>query len=163
MRQIKIETAMALLHDVFWPDFEEIDGSIFLATDQPKKTCDLEHDLDRTGMEAMLNHTHIFYVFKNNAGRQPVEDGDYQFYDPSHPDFLKLCDLGKTLAQMWFQKLQIDFPHYDFRVYYTQEDNPIVLFHRVRPDEPNYLDEERWSEEIKSGKVIIYDTRKMRS
>ncbi len=61
---------------------------------------------------------------------------------------------------MWFQKLKLDFPQYDFRVYYTQADNPIVRFHRVRPDEPNWIDAEKWSEEIKSGKVVIYDTRK---
>jgi hypothetical protein len=61
---------------------------------------------------------------------------------------------------MWFQKLRLDFPQYDFRVYYTQDDNPIIRFHRVRPDEPNWIDEGKYIEKIERGKVVIYDTRK---
>jgi hypothetical protein len=162
MKQIKVSTAIALLV-IFWPDFEEVDGSIFLANDQPKSTSDLQNGLDRTGMEAFYNHTHMIDLFKHNASLQPIDEDDDRFYDQDDPDFSALCKLGKTLAQMWFQKLQIDFPQYDFRVYYTQDDNPIVRFHRVRPDEPNYIDEEQWIEEIEYGKVIIYDTRKMPS
>jgi hypothetical protein len=159
MRQIKIGTAIAYLH-IFWPDFEEVEGSIFIANDQPKSTSDLQHGLDRTGMEAFYNHTHMIDLFKHNSCRQPIDEYDEKFFDYDHPDFLSLCELGKTLAQMWFQKLQIDFPKYDFRVYYTRDDNPVVRFHRVRPDELNWIDEGQYIEEIKRGEVVIYDTRK---
>jgi hypothetical protein len=156
MNQIKVSTAIALL-DIFWPDFEEVDGSVYLTTNQ-KKTND--GFFDRTDMETFYNHTHMIDLFKHNAGLRPIDEGDDRFYDEDHPDFLGLCELGKTLAQMWFQKLKLDFPQYDFRVYYTQDDDPIVRFHRVRPGEPNWIEEEQWFEKIEAGKVVIYDTRK---
>jgi hypothetical protein len=159
MKHIKASTALELLH-IFWPDFVEVDGSIFLETVQPNNTSDLELGLDRTGMEAFYSHTHLIDLFKHNADIQPIDENDNRFIDYDDPDFLKLCDLGKALAQMWFQKLKLDFPKYDFRVYYTQEEDPIVRFHRIRQEEPNWIDEEHWSEKIDSGTVIIYDTRK---
>jgi hypothetical protein len=159
MRQIKIRTAAALLH-IFWPDFVEVDGSVFLAHVKPKATSDPEHGLDRTGMEAFLNHTHMIDLFNHDASLQPIDEDDDRFYDPDHPDFSALCEVGMILAQMWFQKLRVDFPQYGFRVYYSQADNPIVRFHRIRIDEPNWLDENDYSEEIQLGKLIIYDTRK---
>jgi hypothetical protein len=160
MKQIKVSIAIALL-DIFWPDFEEVDGSIFLATNYPKRASDLENGLDRTGIEALMNHTHMIDLFKHNAGIQPIDEDDERFYDYDHPDFSSLCELAKTIAQMWFQKLKLDFPQYDFRVYYTQDEDPVIRFHRIRPNELNWIDEEQFIEEIERGKVIIYDTRKM--
>jgi hypothetical protein len=93
MRQIKVGTAIALLH-IFWPDFVEVDGSVSLANDKPKRTSDSEHGLDRTGMEAFLNHTHMIDLFKHNAGLQPVDEDDDRFYDLDHPDYSGLCELG---------------------------------------------------------------------
>jgi hypothetical protein len=39
-------------------------------------------------------------------------------------------------------KLKTDFPNERFRVYYTRYDNPIVRFHKVRPDEDVWLSDE---------------------
>jgi len=158
MTKIKIGTAISLLH-IFWPDFEEVYGSVFLAGTKTKTLSDPENGRDRTEIEVHLNHVHMIDLFKHNASLQPADEDD-RFYDQGHPDFSILCEVGKMLAQMWFQKLRADFPGYDFRVYYTQEDNPIVRFHRIRQDEPNWIDDDQFSEEIQLGKVIIYDTRK---
>ena len=46
--------------------------------------------------------------------------------------FVGACELGKQIARMWAVKLKADFPLDRFRVYYTQNDNPIVRFHKVR-------------------------------
>lgn len=59
-----------------------------------------------------------------------------EIYDASHPDFITACELGKTMARMWAIKLKADFPNEHFRIYYTQYDNPIVRFHKVRSNEP---------------------------
>jgi hypothetical protein len=158
MQKIRAETAIKLLH-IFWPDFIEVDGSIFLASGKPEVVSRLDLGLDRTGMEASANHIHVSYLVNHKATRQPADENDLRFYDYEHPDFQLLCQLGRLLAQMWYRKLKEDFPQYAFRVYYTQEDNPIVRFHRVRSDEPNWLDEKKWKKEIQEGKIIIYDTR----
>ncbi|MGB8648925.1 MAG: hypothetical protein WCF84_27055 [Anaerolineae bacterium] len=56
---------------------------------------------------------------------------------------------------MWFEKLKNDFPQYRFRVYYTQLDNPVVRFHRVRIDELYWLES---SADVKLGEIIVCDT-----
>jgi hypothetical protein len=90
---------------------------------------------------------------------QRTKNGDY-YSDQNHPDFKFLCEVGKKLAQMWYQKLKLDFPQYRFRVYYTEGIEPVVQFHRVRPNEPYWLDEATWRDDVKRGKIIIYDTEK---
>ncbi len=156
--KVSARTATDLLH-IFYPDFVEIDGSVFLAWEKPKKISDPENGLDHIGMESFVNHTHMIDLFKHKADRKPKGENDDCFYDIEHPDFLLLCQLGKSIAEIWFQKLKADFPQYEFRVYYTQEDNPIVRFHRVRINEPNWIDEEQCIEDIKQKKIIIHDTR----
>ncbi len=152
---IEVNLAIDLLQ-IVWPDFVEVDGSVFLARAMPDKLSDPHLGLDRTGTEASANHVHVSYLFGHNASRHPKGADDHKFLDSKHPDFLLLCQAGKTLASIWFQKLQADFPNYDFRVYYTQEDDPIVRFHRVRSDEPNWLDESNYP----IDKVLVFDTRK---
>jgi hypothetical protein len=156
MRKIPIHTASKLAQ-IFWPDFIEIDGSIFLASENPGRTCVPEQGMDRTGMESLVNHIHMVDIFQHKADIRSVDD--FLSVDHAHPDFELMCNLGKSMARMWFQKLKIDFPDYDFRVYYTREDDPIVRFHRVRNDEGNWLDEPIWQNEVKQGAIIIYDTR----
>jgi hypothetical protein len=158
--RIKIKTAAKLL-DFFWPEFKEIEGSIFLSWETVRKICDPELGINYTGMEAFINHNHIVDLFRHEVSREPTKDND-SWFDYSHPDFKFLCEVGKKLAQMWYRKLKIDFPQYRFRVYYTQEDDPIVRFHRVRPEEPYWLDEANWRDDIKHGKIMIYDTEKER-
>lgn len=108
--------------------------------------------MTRTEVEAFLSHTHVIDLVQH---KMPWKDGQY---DHLSPDFESLCKVGKRLAAMWYQKLRADFPDYRFRVYYTQDDDPIVRFHRVRKDEPYWLNEKDYRAEIEQGKVIIYDT-----
>ncbi len=154
--KVNVSIAIELAH-IFWPNFVEMNGSIFLPWQVTTKTSDPEPGVDATGMEALLNHTHMIDLFAHETDRDPVNDED-GFYDQNHPDFGLLCEVGKTLAKMWYEKLKIDFPQYRFRVYYTQEDDPIVRFHRVRSDEPYWLDEADWTEDTRLGKIIVYDT-----
>lgn len=155
--RIKIKTAAELLNNIFWPEFKEIEGSVFLSWVKVDKLCDPELGVDYTGQEEFLNHTHIIDLFRHEVSFLRTKEGDY-YSDRNHPDYNFCCEVGKKLAQMWYQKLKIDFPQYRFRVYYTQEDNPIVRFHRVRPEEPYWIDEKDHPDDIKCGKVIIYDT-----
>ena len=115
--------------------------------------------MDLTGLEASENHTHIVdIVAAPGALRSRASGGKEDFYNRQHPDFLTACEFGKKLAEMWFAKLRQDFPKYRFRVYYTEEDNPIVRFHRVREGEPFWLDEAANAEDVAIGKVIVHDT-----
>ena len=155
---IEIKTAAKLL-EFFWPKFIEIEGSVLPPWDIPENVVTLKGNFERAiDFEAFQTHTHMIDLFKHDVGlREPDPHGSY--YSHSHPDFPFLCETGKKMAQMWFQKLMIDFPKNDFRVYYTQEDNPIVRFHRIYSDSTNWLDEKDWIKDIQEGKVIVYDTR----
>jgi hypothetical protein len=131
-----------------WPDFVEREGSVFLATVAPSSLPD---GLDRTGGEAFANHVHVLDLF--GPGCNLVREG--------HPDFRVACEIGKVMAQTWFAKLTRDFPQYRFRVYYTEKDNPIVRFHRVRETEAIWLDEADWQDSLNKGEVIVLDSGKV--
>jgi hypothetical protein len=81
-------------------------------------------------------------------------------YDVNHPDFADACELGKQMARMWAMKLKADFPRDRFRVYYTQYDNPIVRFHKVRENEPQWLSDQQLTSatDRSFGSAVIYDT-----
>jgi hypothetical protein len=162
-KQIPVGIACELLQ-VFWPDFVEVNGCVFAAFqwggsysgwDQPKSET-----------ESFINHTHIFDEFLNKATFQQPEniskelDEVEEIYDESHPDFNSACELGKTMAHMWAIKLKADFPNEHFRVYYTQYDNPIVRFHKVRLNERVWLsDAELLAATDPSFRdALIYDT-----
>jgi hypothetical protein len=151
--KLSIQTAVDFTK-IFWPEFVDINGSVFLLLEEPYKLNN--KGFDKTGMEALTNHYHIADLFNINIKLEPV--GDYYIFNHEHSEFKMLCDVGKVLAQVWYQKLKIDFPKYRFRVYYTQEDDPIVRFHCVRPDEPFWLDEKNYVEEVRIGNIVVYDT-----
>ena len=159
MHKVSIYSAVEL-SKIFWPDFIEIDGSVFLVSGKPETVKAPDGFFDRTSVEAASSHTHIADLFAHQADRHPKDENDHNFFNNDHPDFQLLCKMGKILAEIWYQKLRLDFPQYDFRVYYTQEDNPIVRFHRVRMNEANWLDEEQYENDIRQGKIIVYDTRR---
>jgi hypothetical protein len=165
MHKVKVKTALELIN-IFWPDFVEIDGAVFVPWSTPPEITSPGHKLDYSEleyseMEVFQNHVHMVDLFLNNATCEPTDESD-SFYNQNHPDFVHLCDMGKKVAEMWFRKLKIDFPQYHFRVYYTQEDNPIVRFHRIRSDSKEYndwLNEDDNLENIKLGKIIVMDTQ----
>lgn len=166
-KRISIRTAGEIVQ-VFWPDFVEVDGCIFAAF-QCQGGELTEGSDGKTGLECFINHTHLFDEFGNKAEHRiqnPEQlDETEAWYDDSHPDFVAACDLGRKIARMWAFKLKLDFPQDRFRVYYTQYDNPIVRFHKVRVDEPEWLsdDELRAATDPSFRNTVIYDTEYVES
>lgn len=163
-KRLSVRTGAQLLK-LFWPDFVEINGCI-LAGFQCGGGPIQELKEGKTETESFINHTHVLDEFRNKATserREEVsEDLDVveETYDVNHPDFADACELGKQMARMWAMKLKADFPRDRFRVYYTQYDNPIVRFHKVRENEPQWLsDQQLQSATDRSfGGAVIYDT-----
>ena len=150
-----------------WPEFVRKHGCIFLAEHSganPPPSNDTA-----TGWEAFVNHTHIFDEFANDAtARTVVEEGENldfeeERYDETHPDFIAACKLGRTAAQLWAIKLKQDFPSEQFRVYYTEYDNPIVRFHKVRIGEALWLSDGALRNAIDPSfrNSLIYDTESL--
>ena len=152
---LHIKTAHNLLR-LFYPDFVEIGGAVFLADSLPQGGRPSLAP-DRAAAESLINHVHILDRFRHDAGLDG-NNPEGVFYDRGHPDFQLGCEVAKKVALIGRQKLKAEFPDYRFRVYYTEEDNPIIRFHRVREGEPVWLDESGWSKEVARGKVIVYDT-----
>lgn len=163
-RPISIAAGRRLLQ-FFCPEFKEMNGCVFLAF-QCRGGPITELSDGKTETECFVNHTHILDEFRNRATSEQREhaskdfDVVEHFYDDTHPDFISACEIGATIAQMWALKLKLDFPHDRFRVYYTQYDNPIVRFHKVRLNEPVWLTDEAVRDGIAPTLrgTIVYDT-----
>jgi len=153
---IHIKDASNLL-TLFYPTFVEIDGAVFVASELPADGVNLSNFTDRTEAECLYNHIHILDQF-HHGGELDGDKSDTGSYDHSHPDFKLGCEVAKVVASMWRQKLEADFPSYRFRVYYTEDNDPTVRFHRVHVGEANWLDENDWLNDVAAGKVIVYDT-----
>jgi hypothetical protein len=160
---VSVATASDLLQ-VIWPDFVEVNECIFASFQwHGNYSGDFK---DKTATESFINHTHILDEFRNRATfelREPVsKDLDLleKIFDATHPDFVGACKLGRTIAKMWAIKLNADFPKDRFRIYYTQYDNPIVRFHKVRPNEYEWLSDEglRTATDPSFREAAIYDT-----
>lgn len=157
-RNISIRTAKKV-YDYIWPEFKEVDGLILLAWER-SIPIEPEKGWDHTGVEAYCNHTHMVDLFRSGLERENETREEFTF-DYDHPDFQVLCEVAKMMAECWLAKLKRDFPHYRFRVYYTQYDNPIVRFHRVRDNEGYWIYAEDNEDAIRNGEIIIYDTGEM--
>jgi hypothetical protein len=163
-RPVSVATGQRLLR-IFWPEFKEINGCVFLAF-QCSGGPIAELSDGKTETECFVNHTHIFDEFRNRATSEQRDHAAKDFdvvensYDDKHPDFIAACEIGMTIASKWALKLKVDFPHDRFRVYYTQYDNPIVRFHKVRPTEPVWLPDEvvRDANVPTLRGTIVYDT-----
>lgn len=145
-----LEDAMDVAR-LLWPCFEERDGAVIVADLVGERSTPVCSFPSLTEAEILINHVHILDCFKNSA----VSDSE-PFYDANHPDFKRACALGVLVAQCWAAKLHLDYPERTFRVFYTQQDNPIVRFHQLRNGEPQFLDEADWSDEVKDGRVVIH-------
>lgn len=160
---VSVGIATELLQ-VFWPEFLRQNGCVFAAFHGGSGVA--ENDQGKTERECFINHTHVMDEFSNAATFQHMEriseelDEIEEIYDEAHPDFITACELGRKIAQMWALKLKTDFPTERFRVYYTQYDNPIVRFHKVRPDEHVWLSDEELLEASDPSfrGAVIYDT-----
>ena len=140
---------------IIWPEFIEEHECVFLGwhkgSNPPPKND------TATGWESFVNHTHILDEFANNAEKIV---GEGVLYNEDHPDFISACELGRRIAWLWALKLRTDFPLERFRVYYTQYDNPIVRFHKVRDGESYWLTDEvlQTASDRSFKNAVIYDT-----
>jgi hypothetical protein len=163
-KRISITTAREVAQ-LFWPDFIEANGCIFAAfqcwAGAPEEMPD-----GKSETECFINHTHILDEFGNKATSENCTpysatiDVIEPTYNEMHPDFIAACELGLKIARMWAMKLKLDFPQDQFRVYYTQYDNPVVRFHKVRMDEPVWLSDAALESATDPSfrNTVIYDT-----
>jgi hypothetical protein len=150
-------TEAKVLRQTFWPEFVEHEGGLFLSQALPIPHPSLAIYPDLTAAEVFYNHVHILDEFAHNASLDG-SDPNRGYWDKTHPDFLAACDVGKWLAEMWHAKLKLEYPDRRTRVYFTSDDNPIVRFHCVRPDQFFWLEEARWLSEINAGRIIVFDS-----
>jgi hypothetical protein len=153
-----------------WPYFWAKHDCVFVSfvNEDPEFNSPPKNDT-ATGWESFVNHTHIFDEFRNKTTKRVVVNGTEndilmraeETYDDAHPDFIAAAELGRAAARFWALKLQHDFPSERFRVYYTEYDNPIVRFHKVRTGEEFWMSDEA----LRSSKLpdfrnaLIYDTK----
>lgn len=162
-KKASIHTAMSVAQ-ILWPDFMEVNDCVFLAFWVGENPSELP--AGKTETECFINHMHLFDEFANgatteNSARYSEElNVVEETYDISHRDFIAACDLGLKIARMWAAKLKLDFPRDRFRVYYTQYDNPIVRFHKVRSGEPEWLSNDalQLATDPNFQNAVIYDT-----
>ena len=147
---------------ILWPRFVEVYGLVFLdlfgrrrANNKPFSHRQiLEPGLDKTGIEAFQNHTHILDLFKHDLKMKRHCD-----YDQRHPHFRLAERIGVAVAEAWCAKLKRDFPRDNFRVYYTRNRfGPIVRFHRLYPNETPWLTDGKHPPSM--GTIRVWDTRR---
>jgi hypothetical protein len=167
-KQVSVGIANVLLQS-FWPDFIQENGCVFAAIHGG--TSPVGSNESKTEWECFINHTHVMDEFQNDATFQDREsvsenlDAIEEIYDESHPDFLAACEVGRMIARMWAIRLKCAFPNEHFPVYYTQYDNPIVRFHKVRPGEHDWLSDEELevATDPSFWKTLIFDTNRLES
>jgi hypothetical protein len=160
--------AAVRVSQIVWPDFVQEHGCVLLGWHSGSNLPPPSDTL--TGWESFVNHTHVFDEFANDATIiLTCEQGkDLTFedvaYNDQHPDFVAACELGQRVAKLWALKLKLDFPSERFRVYYTQYDNPIIRFHKVRDSEPYWLSDEalQTATDPSFRNTLIYDTARLR-
>jgi hypothetical protein len=141
----------------FWPVFK-VERGLYLLSWESSKPLDHMKAATLTEIESFCNHTHITDIFDISRELTWVSKEGAIEYDLKHLEYQHLCKIGKRMAFFWALKLRMDFPAERFRVYFYAGDEPIVRFHKVRPNEDFWLDEAQVSEDILSGRVVIFDT-----
>ena len=152
---MKLRTA----HDassVLWPEFQEIDGSVYLAREVPKAGI-ARGTMTRTEAESFHNHVHVLDLFDHTIPGHEGADGAW-LWDTTHAEFALATDLSRRLGSMWLAKLRLDYPGRMFRIYATRLDDPIVRFHEVHAGEASWLSDEQAAVDVERGDVRIYST-----
>lgn len=108
---------------LFWPDFTTIDDCVLLGPGVPETYSQWKasHPNDPSGIEAVLNHRHLFDLFPNGT-------------EPSG-ELVRL--FGMMLRDMWSAKLRRDFPDREFVVSFAEDfdlevDDPEITFYTKR-------------------------------
>lgn len=152
MKKLSVNRAEHLLK-LFWPEFSEIKGCVFLKSLGYNSRIDVS---DPTYAESDGNHTHMLDLFRHDSV------GKRRGYKSTHPDFKAAYRIGKKLCVIWAYKLMDDFPNDDFRVYLHGHD-PTLRFHKIRKGIPNWLELKHFNpKEVRAGKIMILDTTTMR-
>jgi len=142
---VNIKTAKTYT-DLFEPELIEIEGCVYI-----KDSCGINRvpaNMDSVGKECFFHHIHIFDEFSHKAGLEGEND---LWYDTEHPDFEIAWQLACIIGRHWSYFLRKEFPVYEFRVYCTKYDDPIVRFHVVRENQSNWMEDSQ----INDG-VVIY-------
>jgi hypothetical protein len=142
--------------DILWPEFREYDGAIVLANDSVPPPA--ERDGTLTEYERSYGHTHLQDMFRWDVPYVHDPEWDIERPDETTPEFAAAWEMAQRIARMWFAKLALDFPAYQFRVYLTKLDDPIVHFHRVRDDERVWYTDQEAAESVAAGTMIVWDT-----
>ena len=94
---------------LFWPDFVEHDGLVFLAdgfSDDGYRDWTRHSSGDRRAVETVMNHRHVFDHFSHHGGTASEEQVVY---------------LGRVLKEIWQAKLARDFPGRRFVVSFPED------------------------------------------
>ncbi len=140
----------------YWPDFIEDNGAVFLRQYFPNGGIDWLNFPDLTGAETFYNHVHLLDIFVHDA---QIENDENNFWNRTHVDFKTASDVAKIVLKLWAKKLTDEYPNLEFRLYFCAHDDPTIRFHSVRIDEPVWLSETDWAEQLASEEIVIIDTR----
>ncbi|MGK7873522.1 MAG: hypothetical protein AB4426_09465 [Xenococcaceae cyanobacterium] len=114
-----VEVALALTK-LFWPDFVEHEGGIFLSqafNPQVYEQWKAQLENDITAIEQVMNHQHIDDLLPETD----KVSTDNLFY------------LGQAITQMWESRLKSIYPNQDFEVFCNQDEDTVVLtFYQIR-------------------------------
>jgi hypothetical protein len=99
----------------------------------------VDYSGDRTGIEALENHVHIFDCVKKRYRKD-----------------VKL--ISEAIAQNLFRALKLEFPEKKFVVFLelNYKDSVIVRFHQVWENEKLYFDPQSCKKEYDSGRLIMF-------
>jgi len=125
----------AAVADLLWPDLVEEDGAVFLRSGRLAASAPLSSFTDLVDAECFVNHVHMLDEFEHDADLD-----DEPFWNSGHDDFKRAVALAAIVAEVWAARLARDFPDQIFAVFATRDDNPIVRFHKIRPDLALYQD-----------------------
>ena len=108
---------LSAYRSLFWPDFIEHDGCVFLAFNQQRYDEWLEQcGGDREQVEATMNHRHILDVLPQ-AVEEPTRD--------------LVLTVGWLLRDVWEAKLRRDFPERAFTVRFPEDYSEDLLDYEV--------------------------------
>jgi hypothetical protein len=119
----KFELAAAFVK-LYWPDFNEVDGSIFLAEQYSEANYRAwrERGVARDQVESVINHCHVYDLFLN-ADRDQVDPVVFE-------------TIGKTLQKTWACALSDAFPNRTFTFSFATEPDaygPTLTFCELPP------------------------------
>ncbi|MHB1684861.1 MAG: hypothetical protein ACYCYO_18890 [Bacilli bacterium] len=124
------DTKLALFIKMLWPTFHEVEGCVLMNSSHQLKDFDMDTVVERYGykggFEAAVNHVHL---------------NDYL----SHLkiEVSESVQLAVSMLEIWGMKLKSQFPHYNFHLVlsYDDEDREVSLrFYRLRENEGTWCD-----------------------